>query len=127
MFCLQKKGNVKLNFEKERFNLQNMRRKINKKEEKIKLFVQYEKLTIFTILILPCCNRFLKDLMSLEQVFSGIYFLSSMATRSNSQSFFGGRRFIRTFKSFQKDSSQDSLKAMAELSFSFSEATQSLI
>ena len=36
------KRNIKHNFEKNRLNLLNIRRKINK-EEKTKLFVQYEK------------------------------------------------------------------------------------
>ena len=67
------------------------------KKEKIKLFIQYEKLKNFptlSSLLLTAIVFFLKFLLRFEEVFPEIFFYSSTITYTNSWRFFGGWWFI---------------------------------
>ena len=76
----KKKKNIKLNFEKNRLNLLNTRRKINKrvknriirlvwKIEQIELFSQYQLSIAWPLIFITCFSKVFDEI---EQVFSGI-------------------------------------------------------
>ena len=105
LYVKYQKRSIKLTFEKDRLNLQNMQRKIKKKGKQN--FILYKELNIsnnfhhinsqlhgFSYTI------FSKVFDEIWTIFLGeIFFHSSMVTCSNSRKFFGDWQFIQTFNS----------------------------